>query len=61
MLNWCDAQPGDSGSPIFLLHGEETFIIGLNTSVIRDKPFPYVGLGPSAESFSVTVNDAMGQ
>src|SRR5262249_41495285 len=37
MLNRCDARPGDSGSPLLLLRGEETVLIGLSTGAAHLK------------------------
>ena len=64
MLNRCDALPGDSGSPLLLLRGEEAFIIGLSTGAqhLKRADSGYVavtGLGPSAASFSGAVAKAL--
>jgi protease YdgD len=64
MLNRCDALPGDSGSPLLLLRGEEAFIIGLSTGArhTRRADTGYVavtGLGPSATSFGAAVAKAL--
>jgi V8-like Glu-specific endopeptidase len=64
MLNRCDALPGDSGSPLLLLRGEEAFIIGLSTGAqhLKRADTGYVavtGLGPSAVSFSDAVAKAL--
>jgi protease YdgD len=64
MLNRCDALPGDSGSPLLLLRGEEAFIIGLSTGAqhLKQAQAGYVavmGLGPSAASFSEAVAKAL--
>jgi len=60
MLNRCDARPGDSGSPLLLLRGEETVLIGLSTGAahLKQPDQGYVavaGLGPSAQSFVAAV------
>jgi len=64
MLNRCDALPGDSGSPLLLLRGEEAFIIGLSTGAqhMRRADTGYVavtGMGPSATSFAAAVAKAL--
>src|SRR5262245_34086425 len=64
MLNRCDALPGDSGSPLLLLRGEEAFIIGLSTGAqhMKRADTGYVavtGLGPSATSFGAAVAKAL--
>lgn len=64
MLNRCDALPGDSGSPLLLLRGEEAFIIGLSTGAqhLKRADTGYVavtGLGPSAASFRDAVVKAL--
>jgi protease YdgD len=66
MLNRCDALPGDSGSPLLLLRGEEAFIIGLSTGAqhLKRADTGYVavtGLGPSATSFGDAVAQALAQ
>jgi protease YdgD len=63
MLNRCDSRPGDSGSPLLLLRGEEAFVIGLSTAAVHEKraDADYVavtGLGPSARSFAEEVKRA---
>jgi len=64
MLNRCDALPGDSGSPLLLLRGEEAFIIGLSTGAqhLKRPDTGYVavtGLGPSAAAFGEAVAKAL--
>ena len=64
MLNRCDARPGDSGSPLLLLRGEDAFVIGLSTGAAHvkrpDAGFVAVtGLGPAATSFSAAVEQAL--
>lgn len=64
MLNRCDSRPGDSGSPLLLLRGEEVFVIGLSTAAAHRKraDADYValaGLGPSAMSFAEAVMRAL--
>jgi protease YdgD len=66
MLNRCDALPGDSGSPLLLLRGEDAFIIGLSTGAqhIKRADTGYLavtGLGPSATSFGDAVAQALAQ
>ncbi len=64
MLNRCDALPGDSGSPLLLLHGEDAFVIGLSTGAahMKQADASYValtGLGPSAAAFVDAVTRAL--
>jgi protease YdgD len=64
LLNRCDALPGDSGSPLLLLRGEEAFVIGISTGAAHMKrpDAGYValaGLGPSATSFIGAVEQAL--
>jgi protease YdgD len=64
MLNRCDARPGDSGSPLLLLQGEEAFVIGLSTGAAHMKQADarYValaGLGPAAASFADALRRAL--
>jgi len=64
MLNRCDALPGDSGSPLLLLRGDEAFIIGLSTGAqhVKRADTGYVavtGLGPSATAFEAAVAKAL--
>jgi protease YdgD len=56
MLNRCDARPGDSGSPLLLLQGDEAFLIGLSAGAAHEKRpdagyVAVMGFGPSAASF----------
>src|SRR5262249_1720629 len=60
MLNRCDARPGDSGSPLLLLRGEEPGLIGLSPGAAQlkrpDKGDGAVdGLGRSAQSVGAAV------
>jgi protease YdgD len=64
MLNRCDALPGDSGSPLLLLRGDEAFIIGLSTGAqhMKRADTGYVavtGLGPAATAFEAAVAKAL--
>ena len=64
MLNRCDARPGDSGSPLLLLRGEDAFVIGLSTGAAHVKRadaayLALAGLGPSATSFITAVQQAL--
>jgi len=64
MLNRCDALPGDSGSPLLLLRGEEAFIIGISSGAqhMKRPDSGYVavtGLGPAATSFGAAVAQAL--
>ncbi|HEU0157677.1 MAG TPA: trypsin-like peptidase domain-containing protein [Hyphomicrobiaceae bacterium] len=64
LLNRCDALPGDSGSPLLLLRGDQAFIIGLSTGAqhMKRADTGYVavtGLGPSATAFEAAVAKAL--
>ena len=52
LLNHCGAQPGDSGSPILLMRGDDVHVIGLNTARVQDAANgSELGVGPSAAGF----------
>jgi V8-like Glu-specific endopeptidase len=51
LLNHCGAQPGDSGSPILLMRGDDVHVIGLNTALVQDANGSELGVGPSAAGF----------
>ena len=52
LLNHCGAQPGDSGSPILLMRGDDVHVIGLSTGLVQDAANGSdFGLGPSAAGF----------
>jgi protease YdgD len=65
MLNRCDQRPGDSGSPILLLAGDEAaFVVGLSAAASHAKraEADYVAraaLGPSAAAFADAVERAL--
>jgi protease YdgD len=63
LLNQCDALPGDSGSPILLLRGDQAFIIGLSSGAahVRQPDGSYLaieGFGPAAASFAEAIKSA---
>jgi hypothetical protein len=35
VLHQCDSMPGDSGSPILLLNGEDVSVIGIHTGIVQ--------------------------
>jgi protease YdgD len=64
MLNRCDLRPGDSGSPVLLLRGGESFVVGLAAAASHEKrgDTDYVAvaaLGPSALAFAEAVARAL--
>jgi protease YdgD len=64
MVNRCDQRPGDSGSPLLLLRGEDAFVIGLSTGAAHVKRpqagyIAVAGLGPSATAFIAAVKQAL--
>jgi protease YdgD len=64
MLNRCDSRPGDSGSPLLLLRGEEASIIALSTGAAHGKRMDagytaIAGFGPAAARFAEAVRRAL--
>ena len=64
LLHQCDSMPGDSGSPILLLRGEEVNVLGLHTAV-QQSFVPGVGYRPisargvSASAFAAAAASAV--
>jgi protease YdgD len=65
ILHTCDSMPGESGSPILLLDGDKTWLIGLHTAVSSDftSHVGYrarAGHGVSASMFEEAARTALG-
>jgi len=65
LLHTCDSMPGESGSPVLLLAGEEAWLVGIHTAVASDFT-PQVGYraragyGVSASMFAEAARAALG-
>ncbi|HXW23900.1 MAG TPA: trypsin-like peptidase domain-containing protein [Xanthobacteraceae bacterium] len=65
LLHTCDSMPGESGSPVLLLAGEEAWVIGIHVAVSADFT-PQLGYralaghGASASTFEEAARTALG-